>query len=350
MVKGGRPVRTFLPWALAIALAACSSAAPSILDAPDASDPLEQVAPDGEEPQDEITQEPQEDDQVEPAEDGAPDGEEDAAADVPEEEGPPPAFPIEGLDDLRLYINIGDSLAAGYNASGLNGSGGKGYARLVLENHPDYPSYAAHSLRALYPDVQFVDISHSGDTSSEALSRVRDATLPAVDGDVLVSLTCGGNDFNNEITVMILRSATEIAAASLQSNYREIFSIIRARYEDTAAGHEVVFLVTNIHDPTGGTGAVPPGLSDGFCGLLSDPRVIPVRGAAIANLEFFNSKISEVTAELGGYLVDNHAVFFDHGMNAGSDCWIDTDCVHPLNIGHHELRREEWFVLTGERW
>jgi lysophospholipase L1-like esterase len=331
---------------MAFLIAACSSGTPSMADVHDGADPAEQVPAEPEEPQDDGAGEAQEDPPVEPPGDG----EEDAASDGAGEEEPPIPLPIDGFDDLKLYINIGDSLAAGYNAGGRNGSGGKGYARLVLENHPDYPAYAAHNLRALYPDVQFVDISHSGDTSSDALARVRGASLPAVDGDVLVSLTCGGNDFNDEITVMILRSATEAAAANLQGNYREIFDIIRSRYEDGAAGREVVFLVTNVHDPTGGTGAVPPGLSDGFCGLLSDPRVIPVRATAIANLEFFNSKIAEVVAELGGYLVDNHAVFFDHGMNAGSECWIDTDCVHPLDIGHHELRREEWFVLAGERW
>jgi hypothetical protein len=49
--------------------------------------------------------------------------------------------------------------------------------------------------------------------------------------------------------------------------------------------------------------------------------------------------------------VDNHGVFFDHGMNApGAERWITDDCTHPSNEGHHQLRREEWFVLTGERY
>jgi lysophospholipase L1-like esterase len=279
--------------------------------------------------------------------------------DVPPEEAgddgeaPPPA-PIGELDDLRLYVNIGDSLAAGYNASGRNGDGGHGYARLVLDNHPDYPEYEGHFLRALYADVRFVDVSESGATSSDALENVRSAlrgSLPAsVDGDVLVSLTCGGNDFNDDITTMMLRASTEAAAARLQGNYREIVRLLRERYEDPAAGHAVVFLVTNVHDPTGGTGAIPPGFDEGFCGTINDPRLIPFRAVAIGNLVFFNEQIAAVTTELGGWLVDNHGVFFDHGMNApGAERWISDDCVHPTNEGHHQLRREEWFVLTGER-
>jgi len=336
----------------ALFLLSCSSGSTSY-DGTDAADPAEAQDPAADTAQEDSLEDVPPDVQPDTApdvdQDTLPDG--DDAVDLPADEGPSLPPPIDELDDLKLYINIGDSLAAGYNADGRNGSGGKGYARLMLENHPDYPTYLGHALRALYPDVQFMDISHSGDTSGDALDAVQGASWPSVDGDVLVSLTCGGNDFNNDITTMILRTVTEAVAANLQSNYREIVGILRSRYENPSAGHTVVFLITNIHDPTGGTGAIPPGYDDGFCSLLNDPRVIPVRATAIANLEFFNSKIAEVTAELGGYLVDNHGVFFDHGMNApGDERWIDDDCVHPLNEGHHQLRREEWFVLTHERW
>ena len=53
---------------------------------------------------------------------------------------------------------------------------------------------------------------------------------------------------------------------------------------------------------------------------------------------------------MGGYLVDNHAVFMDHGMNAGPDRWIDSDRIHPLNEDHHQLRRRMWLTLTGQWW
>jgi hypothetical protein len=260
--------------------------------------------------------------------------------------------PMDNLDDLELYINIGDSMGAGYNATDRNGSGGKGYARLMLDNHSDYPVYDDHHLRALFKDVQFKDIARSGDKSEDQLSDLKTQIwfFPLVSGDVLVSLTCGGNDFNNDINIMMFRSKTEEAAQKLQDNYREIFRLIREKYDKS--GQKVVFLVTNVTDPTGGTGSIPWTLQEGFCKTINNPLFTPLlRKAAMENLQFFNQKIAGVVAELGGYLVDSHGVFLEHGMNVpDKDRWLDIDCVHPINEGHNQLRREEWFVLTGERW
>lgn len=289
--------------------------------------------------------------------DQIPDAEPPADADQP---GPadadqvqPAPLPIDQLDDLRLVINLGDSLAAGYNAAGRNGSGGHGYARLLMDNHPDYPAYAGHTLTALFPGVELRDLGDSGATSSDTLGNLRDALgggLPReVDGDVLVLLTCGGNDFNDDWVNMALEPATRAIGAALQANYREIFRLLRERYERPELGRAVVFLVTNVHDPTGGTGTVPESFDDGFCGTIQRFPAAVAR-LAIANLGVFNTYIADVTAELGGHLVDNHDVFLDHGMNAGPERWIDTDCVHPINMGHHQLRRRHWQVLTGESY
>jgi lysophospholipase L1-like esterase len=263
----------------------------------------------------------------------------------------PPVVPLDDIDDLRLYINIGDSLAAGYNADGRNDRGGHGYARLLLDNHPDYPAYAGHHLTALFPGVEAHDVSESGATTSDALDNIDHAlrrSLPReVDGDVLVTLTCGGNDFNDDWRVMTVPAATRVVAAQIQANYREIFRRIRERYEDHDLGRDVVFLVTNVHDPTGGTGSVPREFNDDFCETIHRfPAAL--RGLAVSNLGIINEAIASVVSELGGHLVDNHGLFLDHGMNAGGARCIDDDCVHPTTEGHHQLRRLEWTVLTGE--
>jgi lysophospholipase L1-like esterase len=289
---------------------------------------------------------------------GEPDGADTGDGGMPGDEGAPgddagaTSRPIDELDDVRLYINIGDSLAAGYNADGLNGSGGRGYSRLILDNHPGYPAYAQHNLTARFGSVQYKDVSDSGDTSGEALDHLKQTSLPDVNGDVLVTLTCGGNDFNNDIGTMLLRTRTEAAADQLEQNYTEMVDLIRSRYEKLAQGHRVVFLMTNIHDPTAGTGAIPPGFDQGFCETLNNPLFTPTaRQTAIENLVFFNQRMAEIIGNLGGHLVDNHGVFLDHGMNAGeSERWISDDCTHPTNEGHHQLRREEWFVLAGQRY
>jgi lysophospholipase L1-like esterase len=306
-------------------------------------------------------------DPLEPADDGGID---------PDETDDDITHPAYG--NIKLHINIGDSLAAGYNADNENDEGGRGFARLVYENHSAYPAYAYHDLKALNSDTILVDISKSGGTSAEALCFLKAAMNGAlsaaatcfdyiddiwkhnnklkdvsVDGDVLVTLTCGGNDFNDDIDTMLERPQTEVAAAALRENYIEMVSMLREQYENN--GHQVIFLMTNVHDPTGGTGSIPSEWSSSEekqCKLLTNPLFGPSQRAdAIANLAYFNQEMRDVIDEVGGYFVDNNALFLDHGMNAeGSDRWISDDCIHPTNEGHHQLRREQWFVLTGERY
>ena len=310
-------------------------------------------AADGTEPDAAADGEPDADVGEAPAGDGAetpPDGVEPDTADVPEEEdggGLPP--PLGELDDPlcehRRFAGSGN--AAGRTAPAATAT------PAWCSRTPDYRPTPATACGPV-PDV-VVDVSESEPPSAARAGNPRSASggsLPAsVDGDVLVSLTCGGNDFNDDVMTIIVRATTEAVAGRLQSNYREMFRLLRERYEDSAAGHAVVFLVTNVHDPTGGTGAIPAGFSDGFCATINDPRLIPLRSVAIANLGVFNEAIAAVTEELGGRLVDNHGVFLDHGMNApGGERWLSDDCAHPTNEGHHQLRREEWRVLTGESW
>lgn len=321
---------------------------PSIEDGDE--EPAMEISTDGDDGDTERERAPSDGD--DPPPDGDPFEEEDDP-DGDRTEGPPglPGLLAE-LDELKLYINIGDSVGAGYNAELRNFPGGRGYSRLLLDNHGNFPEYFGHHLRAYYPDALYYDLAESGDTSDGALEQVQGAMfyLPwSVDGDVLVTLTCGGNDFNDDIQTMMLRWKTEAAAENLKDNYREIVRLLRERYEQPSTGRKVVFLMTNVHDPTGGTGAVPAQFTDGFCELLQNPLLIPVRGVVLGNLDYYNQQIQAITGELGGHLVDNHSVFIDHGMNA-QDRWIDSDCIHPLGWGHHQLRREEWFVLTGQRF
>ena len=223
---------------------------------------------------------------------------------------------------VALYINVGDSISAGYNARGRNGQGGQGYSRLLQND-----------LGGAYRDL-----GDSGADSADALATLRGAlgNLPeSVEGDVVVTIVCGGNDFNDDIAQMVLRSETERVGRQLQDNYREMARLVRTRYE--VNGHRVILMFTNVHDPTGATGEIPNGFDDGFCGLIQNPRFGLVAGVVLANLDRFNEMIAEVVTELDGVLVDTHALFLDHGMNA-DDRWIADDCAHFNDRGHTELK------------
>lgn len=292
---------------------------------------------------------------------GTPDG---APATAPDAGGPPPGvdaappmvqLPIDRLDQLSLVIVVGDSLAAGYNAPGNNGTGGRGYARLMVTNHADFPAYAGHDLATLYPGVQFRNLAESGATSGDAVNRVKGAlsgSLPAsVPGDVLVLINVGGNDFNDSVATMISTPVTQARAAELRANLAEIIALLRERYDDPAAGKRVEFLVDNIHDSTDGLGTVPPQFDDGFCGTIQNPIFTPdLRALALSNLALMNDAVAAEAAAQEVELVDIQAAFIGHGMNSGDERFIDGDCAHPTAQGHDLIRRLSWEILTGERY
>jgi lysophospholipase L1-like esterase len=268
--------------------------------------------------------------------------------------GAPATAPIAALDSIALAIIVGDSIAAGYDARGRNDTGGRGYARQMVDAHPDFPAFAGHDLSTHSPGVDFRRVAESGATSGDALGNLRDALgggLPrAVDGDVVVMIHAGGNDFNDSILTIISATETARVAAQVRANVIEMMRLLRERYADEAAGKEIVFLVDNIHDPTDGMGTVPSEFREGFCATIRDPRFIPaLRMAALENLATMNAAIAEaVAADPDAHLVDFHAGFLGHGMNSGADRYVSDDCVHPTDEGHSHLRALAWQVLTGE--
>jgi len=250
--------------------------------------------------------------------------------------------PLNDLDDVTLHLNLGDSFGAGYNAGS-----GRGYAPIVHHNHDAYPAYASHNIKARFAGASFVNRAESGATSAGVVGQA--GSLPeSGDGDVVVTIYTGGNDFNDEISVMLFPAATEAAINQWRSNLTEVLGRLRAAYDDPGAGRNLIVVIATIHDPTGGTGSIPPEFDDGFCGTIQ--QVPAGLGAtAVANLGTFNDAIRQFAIDEGATLLDANALFLDHGMNAPGDArWIDTDCAHGTNEGHHQVRKEIWRLLTGD--
>src|SRR5262245_9680071 len=148
-----------------------------------------------------------------------------------------PPGPAIDLSRTALVIVVGASTGAGYDAPGRTGSGGQGYARQIVDNHPSHPDWANRSLRALRPDVQLRDLAESGATSADARARVQGALgglPPEVDRDVLVLIHVGGNDFNDDIATMIDPNVAMQRAAALRANLADIIGRLRARYDHPA--------------------------------------------------------------------------------------------------------------------
>ena len=270
---------------------------------------------------------------------------------VPEPDVGYGSWPFARLDDVHLYLNFGDSVAAGYNASS-----GHGYSVLLFRNHSDWPAYAAHNLSAVFPGVQWNDQSDGGAQSDDTLERVQRRLWMIPEGrdgdDTIVTINVGGNDFNNDIWTMIRPTQAGARADDLYDNLDEIMDMLEERYQDTSRGRELVILVDTIQDPTDGTGRVPITYQDGFCEMLQNPLIIDaLRSVILDNLAVFNEHIAAAAEEHGAILVDTHGVLLGHGLNAEpADQWIDSDCSHLNNRGHHEVRREMWYQLSGQRY
>ncbi len=342
---------------LALTLAACAPSPVPVVDDDDTTDALDDddvLDDDDEAPGDDDSVVSEDDDDTGSSEDdddtGSSEDDDDSTPQPDDDDVTPPPH---ALSEVVLHINLGDSLAAGYNASGNNSTGGRGYGRLIQSNHGEYPAYAADHLEAVAGSVSFHDLGDSGATSDEILDNLEsalDGALPAsVSGDVLLTISAGGNDFNDSVWTMVTPVLTEAAAAAVRANIGQMITAVRDRYEEPALGHDVFVVVLNIQDPTDGTLSIPDEFDDGFCELLQHPALVAVGGLVLDNLGIMNDAIAAEAAAQGALLGDYHAAFTGHGMNAtGADRWMSDDCAHPNDEGHHQLRREIWGQLTGD--
>jgi lysophospholipase L1-like esterase len=258
--------------------------------------------------------------------------------------------PLHGLE-VSLHLNLGDSVGAGYNAQGLNGESGRAYARLIYDNHPSTPAYADHNLLAHSPGAVFVDRAKSGGQSQGVLGQTN--SLPPSSQDTLVTIYVGGNDFNDEVGTMIDPGQTQAAIQNWETNMGTVLDRLRAAYDDPATGRELVVTLATIHEPTDATLSIPPQYTDGFCEKLQQLSMLgdELKQTVWTNYQTFNAAIRTFAQARGAVLVDTEAYFVGHGLNApAAEQWLDDDCAHFTDIGHHELRREVWRLLTGETY
>jgi hypothetical protein len=256
------------------------------------------------------------------------------------------------LPALSLYVNLGDSLGAGYNASS-----GHSYKALLLQNdNLLYPTYAGRDLKSRFPKIVVVDKAKSGARSGEVLTQAKNVTgNPA--GATLVVVSAGGNDFNDSALVMIDPIQTAAVAKKATENLKKIVDHFS---NPLAFPGGFVLVLLNIHDPTDGHGSIAPRPNlSGFCdtilklGLLAGPVVVK-------NLGVMNGAYAALAGANPIRPVDNHAAFLGHGFHFDDPAspsyhpgdptlWFANDCAHGNDRGHHELRRLIWKALTGEQ-
>jgi len=266
--------------------------------------------------------------------------------------GPPPdGPPAAGLKNITLYVNLGDSLAAGYYASS-----GRSYRALLTKNNDLlYPAYKGKDLASRFPGLKVIDRSKSGAVAKEILAQGKTVKgNPA--GNTLVVISAGGNDFNDKIATMTL-APQAIAKANAAAGYLK--QLYQHFGDKSRFPGKVTIAQLTIYDSTDGKGSIPKisGLS-GFCKTIQGALGLLLGPVAIANLGSFNKILRTAASGAGVVVVDSHAAFLGHGFNYQDKTWkhykpndptlwFHTDCAHGNNRGHHELRRLIWKALTG---
>ncbi len=243
----------------------------------------------------------------------------------------------------RLVL-LGDSITAGVGAD----KDAWAYAALLQENDgKKWRAYDDVDLESTLPAIpEVIDVSRSGATTDTLLAQqipALDAQLgdAPVEGSTLVVFTVGGND-----AVMALNplSNAEEVIDGILANFEAIFEALTS--SDRFAGPVYVY-ATNVYEPTDGAGQT----DKCFYGVNFSDK--------LSELERANQELAAMSATYGVNIVDLRGHFLGHGFNNKDDSldghnaadpsrWFSSDCIHPNDRGHHEIRRLFHAAILGE--
>jgi len=208
-------------------------------------------------------------------------------------------------------------------------------------------------LTAKYPNLMYVHAAQGGAiTDDYSDNKPSPGTRPLVKtqiaglannypGDVLVTITVGGND--------LVAHATEAIAGSDSSVRSELAAHLDAELgELTMPGRlgsgKVYIVLANIYDFSDGMG-------DFF--TLGCPPYANVNAMKdAAGFAAWNGVMSDAAQKAKATLYDMHGDFQGHGLNYKTSnpdlVWYNTDCIHPNAKGHDAIRRSIYKMVTGQ--
>jgi lysophospholipase L1-like esterase len=245
-------------------------------------------------------------------------------------------------------IYMGDSITDGYGQkSGLP------YAELLIENDSDmWPDYDDNDLTSSFPSItEVIDVAVGGavtnDISSSQLNNVDARLDDVVSGQTIVVMTIGGNDMSGAMLNILAtgQTAADSTMANMESNLQKMVDFYHdsARFPD---GVNIYF--TNVYDPTDDLGYADQ------CAIFF--------GLDLSSIWMYFHQANDgfrAFAEANNVsMVDMAGHFYGHGLNhddetmpnfdtADSTQWFNSDCLHPNDIGHHEIRRLFHAAIEG---
>lgn len=240
-------------------------------------------------------------------------------------------------------IFLGDSITDGFGQS----RAGLEYVALLQANDggtwPDHATMDFTGLWGAVPEV--IDVATGGATTGTVKNRQLDDVAEALGGpavgESVVVVTVAGNDVQ---TLIVQPDRTDEVVDTAVANLAAIVDF----FEDEAQFPDGVRLyLANVYEPSDGVGQADAC----FFGLeLQD---------VLAGLWQMNDAVLALAQERGFASLDMWSHFLGHGMYAEDTAnpyhhaddptgWFASDCIHPNDRGHHEIRRLFWYALAGE--
>jgi lysophospholipase L1-like esterase len=257
--------------------------------------------------------------------------------------GIPVGPPAGDGNTFGTYIVLGDSISDG------GGEAPFFYDLLFKNDDTTYPEYKGHDLSTKYPGITMVHKAIAGSVT-DLYTDEQGQNIPTLasqitglgtdyPGDILVTITIGGNDLNYH--------SFDAVSQNDQKDRDQLTAHLQAELAElTKPGRlgkgKLTILEANIYDASDGQG----NWKVGACGPNLDV------GSSLDQTGFtnWNGIIAQQIAAVSTYdhPLDLHQLFMGHGFNS-TDKWFISDCLHPNKKGHDMLRGGYWQMLTGEK-
>jgi lysophospholipase L1-like esterase len=228
---------------------------------------------------------------------------------------------------IGTFIVLGDSI------SDRGGTGPFFYDTLHDQLTAKFPSLMyVHGAQAGAVTDDYTDL-----TGSPTLKSQIDALGSSYPGDILVTITIGGNDLNGH-AVQAIGGTDQTAQMEFTTHLTDELGALTKPGRLGTGKVYVVF--ANIYDFSDGMGD--------FRTIMCGPPVNVSASRVTATFGAWNGIIANAIGAGQGTLYDLHADFLGHGFNATSDVWYDRNsCLHPNATGHAHIASSLWSMISG---
>jgi lysophospholipase L1-like esterase len=220
-----------------------------------------------------------------------------------------------GAKSFKTHVILGDSISDGGGES------------------PFFYTLLDQDLNAKYGGVKVVKVSKGGSKASNLGGQINTITTP-LEGPVLVTITIGGNDVQAAIGTIV----TGGDDTKQRNDFREFLDAALAdlkKPDRFGPGVQVAVYMTNIYDPSDGTGNFKFASGTKCSGALG---FYPAGRPTAPTLDPWEQVFTDLAAKYTDvHVLDMRAKFNGHGVPS-TDTWFVPDCIHPNAKGHAAIK------------